>query len=157
MLLNATKSCCWHYYCSSLFMVTSGAQGVKSECCCPVDGGQTHTQTWLQSRCYAICQATVMHFKDGLVLLTSLYRITMVRAWGEVMFVASDTSPGTHSMPPVTTRTGKINYAVIYQILFGPPKISVVFKVCSMFRKICKTKMQISNQFYLSAESCNYT
>ena len=25
VLLNATKSCCWHYYCSSLFMVTSGA------------------------------------------------------------------------------------------------------------------------------------
>ena len=42
----------------------------------------THTQTELQSRCYATRQATVMHFKDGLVLLTSLYRITMVRAWG---------------------------------------------------------------------------
>ena len=87
----------------------------------------THTQTELQSRCYATRQATVMHFKDGLVLLTSLYRITMVRAWGEVMFVASDTSPGTHSMPPVTTGTGKINYAVMCQILFGSPKISAAF------------------------------
>ena len=90
----------------------------------------THTQTELQSRFYATRQATVMHFKDGLVLLTSLYRITRVRAWGrgEVMFVASDTSPGTHSMPPVTTGTGKINYPVKFQILFGPQKITVVFK-----------------------------
>ena len=42
----------------------------------------THTQTELQSGCYAARQATVMHFKDGLVLLTSQYRITLAKAWG---------------------------------------------------------------------------